>query len=182
MPHRTQDESLCSSLLHPVSQRVLPGSDEERRTTAGSGQRLYASYMRYAQPGAASRTFMVSLLFSMEAWSSSVCVLRWKRKVTKSKRWLFQLAVSVPRIGAIEYGLWPTPTTQDAHNNGAESQQRRNTRPLNAVMGGSLNVNFVEAMMGYPQNWTALDKDGEAEPGKTEFPQPQSASLIARTD
>jgi hypothetical protein len=68
--------------------------------------------------------------------------------------------------------LLPTPTVQDAKNNGSESQQKRNTKPLNAVAinlsleetgsnGESplrlgLNPEFVEAMMGFPIGWTDL--------------------------
>jgi hypothetical protein len=69
--------------------------------------------------------------------------------------------------------LLPTPTVQDAKNNGSESQQKRNTKPLNAVAinlsleetgnnGESplrlgLNPEFVEAMMGFPIGWTSIE-------------------------
>ena len=52
--------------------------------------------------------------------------------------------------------MWPTPTTQDAKNNGGASQHRRNTKPLNAEVGGSLNPTWVEWLMGYPEGWTDL--------------------------
>lgn len=52
--------------------------------------------------------------------------------------------------------LLPTPTCQDARNNGGPSQDARNTRPLNAVAGGSLNPPWVEWLMGYPTGWTDL--------------------------
>lgn len=54
--------------------------------------------------------------------------------------------------------LLPTPTTQDAKNNGSKSQAERNSPPLNAVVGGKLNANFVEYLMGYPQEWTNIDE------------------------
>ncbi len=50
--------------------------------------------------------------------------------------------------------LWPTPTAQDAKNNGAPSQMERNTKPLNAEVGGSLNPMWVEWLMGWPLGWT----------------------------
>jgi hypothetical protein len=52
--------------------------------------------------------------------------------------------------------MWPTPTTQDAKNNGGPSQHNRNTKPLNAEVGGSLNPQWVEWLMGYPEGWTDL--------------------------
>ena len=50
-----------------------------------------------------------------------------------------------------------TPTTQDASNNGGPSQHNRNTKPLNAQLGGRLNPRFVEQMMGFPTGWTDLE-------------------------
>lgn len=52
--------------------------------------------------------------------------------------------------------MFPTPTAQDAKNNGAPAQMVRNTKPLNAEIGGSLNPQFVEWLMGYPIGWTDL--------------------------
>lgn len=59
--------------------------------------------------------------------------------------------------------MWPTPTAQDAKNNGAPSQLERNTKPLNAEVGGPLNPPWVEWLMGWPLGWTdcaalAMDK------------------------
>ncbi len=53
--------------------------------------------------------------------------------------------------------LYPTPTAQDASNNAGASQFERNSLPLNAVVGGSLNPQWVEWLMGYPPGWTALE-------------------------
>lgn len=50
--------------------------------------------------------------------------------------------------------MYPTPTCQDAKNNGSKSQQHRKTPPLNAVIGGPLNPEFVEWLMGWPIGWT----------------------------
>tara|TARA_R100000458_G_C8228801_1_gene211108 strand:+ start:51 stop:995 length:945 start_codon:yes stop_codon:yes gene_type:complete len=52
--------------------------------------------------------------------------------------------------------MWPTPTTQDGKNNGGKSQHRRNSKPLNAEVGGALNPQWVEWLMGYPIGWTDL--------------------------
>lgn len=52
---------------------------------------------------------------------------------------------------------YPTPTVQDASNNAGPSQYQRNSLPLNAVAGGSLNPTWVEWLMGFPLGWTDLD-------------------------
>lgn len=51
--------------------------------------------------------------------------------------------------------LLPTPTANDAKNNGNPSRAKRHSLGLNGVAGGSLNPNWVEALMGFPQDWTA---------------------------
>jgi hypothetical protein len=54
--------------------------------------------------------------------------------------------------------FFPTPTVQDASNNGGPSQYDRNSLPLNALIGGSLNPTWVEWLMGFPSEWTALGR------------------------
>jgi hypothetical protein len=53
--------------------------------------------------------------------------------------------------------LWPTPTAQDGKNNAGPSQYSRNSLPLNVIVGGRLNPEFVEFMMGFPIGWTDLE-------------------------
>ena len=54
--------------------------------------------------------------------------------------------------------MLPTPTCQDASNNGGPSQMNRNTPPLNAVAGGALNPVWVEWLMGWPIGWTDCER------------------------
>lgn len=60
------------------------------------------------------------------------------------------------KIGA----LLPTLTAQDAKNNGGPAQFRRNTLPLNALLGGPLNPEWCEWLMGWPLGWTDLNPLG----------------------
>ena len=52
--------------------------------------------------------------------------------------------------------LYPTPTASDAKNNGNPLRENRHSPGLNGAAGGSLNPNFVEALMGFPIGWTEL--------------------------
>lgn len=52
--------------------------------------------------------------------------------------------------------MYPTPTVQDSKNNANASQYSRNFLSLNTVVGGSLNPNWVEWLMGYPIGLTDL--------------------------
>ena len=58
--------------------------------------------------------------------------------------------------------MLPTPTCQDAANNGGKAQTERNTPPLNAVVGGALNPVWVEWLMGWPLGWTDLKHSATA--------------------
>jgi hypothetical protein len=60
-------------------------------------------------------------------------------------------------VSLAEQVMWPTPTVQDASNNGGDSQYNRNSLPLNAAIGGSLNPTWVEWLMGFPLEWTVLE-------------------------
>jgi hypothetical protein len=57
-------------------------------------------------------------------------------------------------VEAVAATMWPTPTTQDASNNGGTRQYQRNSLPLNAAAGGALNPTWVEWLMGVPLGWT----------------------------
>ena len=70
-----------------------------------------------------------------------------------------QLAPAMQRWPSCQ-AMWPTPTVQDSANNGGPSQLNRNTPPLNAVAGGSLNPTWVEWFMGFPEGWTDLEHSG----------------------
>lgn len=60
--------------------------------------------------------------------------------------------------------LWPTPTASEASRGDSPSSRRRNTPNLSCQVnmqnenhGGHLNPQWVEWLMGYPYEWTALE-------------------------
>ena len=88
---------------HPANLYPLPGSEEARMTTVGSGQKCIASYKNAIPDGRFLKMFLESSI-----WASTRCFLTWKVKATKQQRLYFQLAPSMPRIEGIECGLLPT--------------------------------------------------------------------------
>lgn len=54
------------------------------------------------------------------------------------------------------FKLWPTPTARSAPDCPAE--RRRKTPALAAQVGGSLNPDWVEGLMGWPKGWSDIAK------------------------
>tara|TARA_Y100001937_G_scaffold60064_1_gene82361 strand:- start:131 stop:721 length:591 start_codon:yes stop_codon:yes gene_type:complete len=53
--------------------------------------------------------------------------------------------------------MWPTPTARDYKDNGSSpAELARNSVTLATHAGGSLNPQWVEWLMGYPEGWTDL--------------------------
>ena len=53
--------------------------------------------------------------------------------------------------------LIPTPTARDWNSGKAsEATHARNSRPLSEQIGGSLNPDWVELLMGWPKGWSSL--------------------------
>lgn len=163
----------------PANRSAQPGSDEARQITVTSG-RMCAALLPIAGPlGSVVRT-----LLATSVWDSTRCLLIWKPKRTPAGRLLFQLAPSMASTSAIESGFLPTPTINGNYNrkgasetsgDGLDTAIRRllatphtscHTGPghqgrsggmnLQTQMGGLLNPDFVEGMMGLPPGWTQL--------------------------
>jgi len=88
----------------PVNRFPLPGSSKAVTITATSGRKCSALCKSSTPLGS-----LVKMLLVSSKWHSMTCVLTWKTRVTKCNRLLFLLVPSMPLIGEIEFGLWPTP-------------------------------------------------------------------------
>ena len=62
--------------------------------------------------------------------------------------------------GMAESGMWPTPAAHNAKDCGSPSQGKRHTPSLPYMVGGPLNPNWVEWLMGWPIGWTDLEPLG----------------------
>ena len=121
---------------------------------------------------------LAKMFMALSAWRTRTFALRWNQKATPSGRLLFQLWHKTPRIKESEYGLLPTPNMMDGLRVGKElqrehwkkqhaekkakgiSKQYHLSIALNFASGTDGRMpspNFVEWMMGYPQNWTKID-------------------------
>jgi len=181
------EELIALSGDTPASHSVSPGSDEARKMTVTSGQKLKGSWLPSGPLGDCLR-----MLLDTSAWASTKCFLTWKAKATPRGRQLFQLVPSMPRTDETEFGLWPTPSATDGKGSGVNGDLRdrldyavergaTKTKKFwptpragsDAMCGGSghakmlkgtdleinrgsLNPQWVEWLMGFPEGWTDL--------------------------
>ncbi len=141
----------------PASHTVLPGTEEAREMTATSGRRCYELYGKWSQLG-----LLVKMFAESSAWNSTKCFLIWKNLTTPANRLLFQLAPSMPRTEEKGSGLLPTPTARDYKYPNKKTRKERTGsskgQALSELVGGPLNPEFCEYLMGYPSGWTDLNR------------------------
>ena len=184
--HLTEDhgEGVLMSFLEAFPARisvVLERAQESTGRKAGSGERWQGSFAKYDQDTSLWRTHQCSLLGGFTEFSET-----WPRWGSMQNGECWERTMLVPTISEKGSGLWPTPvasdwqnrstkyaqggtsltvavktwptpTVQDAKNNGGPSQHRRNDTPLNAMVGGKLNPTWVAWLMGWPLGWTDLN-------------------------
>lgn len=131
--------------------------------TVTSGLKCYELYGNYARLGC-----LVKMCLESSIWHSTRCLLTWKRKDTKSRRSLFQLAVWTPRTEETESQFWPTPSTgaglcggtgnfktlKRMAERGLITEEER--RQFSQGNGGKINPALLEWLMGYEQLFTKL--------------------------
>ena len=144
-----------------ASHSPRPGSEEARKMTVTSGRKCLESYGNCGPLGC-----LVRMCLESSIWHSTRCYLTWKKKDTKAKRSLFQLAVSMPRTNDTESQFWPTPMASSWGGSG----HRKTLRALQAKgliteaerlalqKGNQIDTNpdFLEWLMGYEQQFTKL--------------------------
>jgi hypothetical protein len=180
---QSQQLTLFAGVIH-ASPLVRPGSEAARKMTVTSGQKCIGSWLPSGPVGSLLKMLLGTSQWASTAcfltWKVKVtpagrlfCQLAPSApriEETEFGLWATPKAsTSGPDFAKVErspgsglslptmVAMWPTPTTQDASNNGGPSQLDRNTPPLNAVAGGSLNPTWVEWLMGYPEGWTDLE-------------------------
>lgn len=131
--------------------------------TVTSGLRCLESYGKSTPLG-----LLVRMCLGSSIWHSTRCLLTWKMKGTKYSRFLYQLAVSMPRTNDTESLFWPTPSTgaglcggtgnfktlkRMAERGLITEEERRN---LSQGNGGKTNPGLLEWLMGYEQQFTKL--------------------------
>ena len=168
-------------ILELISSRVDSPVSHSRKLVFGKvkvmndtyGQKCLELYPNLNQNGLSLKMLEGYLLYKTE-WCLSKSALIWKKKITKSRRLLFQLAPSAPRIEETGFGLLPTArvggngTVSKKEIEQGNPKRRLETQiamlktlsaseGIGRKTGLKLQPNFVEWMMGFPLNWTNLN-------------------------
>ena len=151
-------EWTCSVAASPVRISALPGNEQGLTGNGqGSGVNTSEPFAHFDPDTSSWRTFQVCLL--TRTWD--VFSETWPRAGTMRNGIVCRRVPLVPLTGEIGSGLWPTPSLSDSKNNGNPSRMTRGGSwggcELNTVVGGALNPNWVEWLMGYPIGWTDLE-------------------------
>lgn len=137
--------------LDPANHFLLQESSKGRKTKGSCGRSFRGWSQRLNLVGYWLKTYLESL-----PSPPMVSAKTWKVKATMSGYSVTKLSLLVPRTGDHGSSLLPTPTANDAKNNGAPSQRKRNSSALNVIAGGALNPEWVELVMGFPCGWTDI--------------------------
>ena len=148
-----EDELMFSAEVSPVNRLALQENERDQRTNATCGRRCLELSESVNPVGSWARTF-AGLLIGQRDWYSKRVALTWRILGTPSNRLLFQLAESEPFTDDIGHGLLPTPTT--GADQGTQYKQGGKSLRCFLNLEAQLSPLFVEEMMGFPKNWTAL--------------------------
>lgn len=112
-----EDELTSLQAVSPASRSRSRASAKARRTTATSGRKCCGLFGLFDLDGSWVRTFS-ELLIGRKEWSSSRCVLTWRRRDMRFNRTLYRLAVSALPTEGTDAGssgtLLKTPCAFDA--------------------------------------------------------------------
>ena len=171
---------LGDSLANPFRRYGKPGAPKAKQMTAICGRQCFMLSRSGARLG-----LLVKTLLESSIWHSTLAYLIWKTSVTPSNRLLFQLVPWAPSTSESGSGFWPTPQASDAlrlrkftipqlakavarnRRNGTGGGDASLSLPHQISVRSRFCVNsqflpsqflpIVEAMMGFPPNWTRLD-------------------------
>lgn len=168
----------------PASHSALPGSAEAHRMTATSGRNICDLYASSGQPGSLGKMLLVTSAWgSTKCWLTwKERVTPGKRLLFQlapsmprtgeiesgllptpntceggRNRSASAGAAIRPSLGMMaSRNLWPTIQATDAIKGGKVSP-RPWAMGLSESLGGHLNPQWVEWLMGYPEGWTDLE-------------------------
>jgi len=127
------------------------GGQASKASVPDSGVKWRELFKRFDPATSSWRTHRC--LFDADLPESSVILPRWG--MMRDGAFSERLTLALRTSGNVS-GLWPTPTAHNAKETNAPTEATRNTPTLAAQVGGPLNPDWVEWLMGWPIGWTDL--------------------------
>lgn len=157
----TEDHGAALLTWYREASLVRTSAPQEREraspeSAAECGSTWRGSLARYDRSTSSWRTAQYSLLGDLTLYSGT-----WPRWGTMRNGECSERSMPGHLTRENVSGLWPTPTKQDAKHREVEPCYKNGTAkygaiPLHVKVGGELNVDWVEWLMGWPTGWTAL--------------------------
>lgn len=151
-PQAIKDWLMSSLEDSRASHTAQPESSSEKTTLKTDGLQQGKSFARYDQSSASWRTCLG--LFPSD--TSGKFSGTWPKWGSMRNGELYQQQQPVQTMFARGSGYLPTPTAHNAKEGAYPAEFTRNTPTLAAVLGGKINPNRTEWMMGWPIGWTDL--------------------------
>lgn len=121
------------------------------KRAVASTVKSYASLASFDLNTCSWKTSQTSFLMDSEQFSGT-----WPRSGILRNGRVYELPTLGPLTNATAGGFWPTPTSHNAKEGAYPAEFTRNTVTLAAQVGGKLNPQWTEWLMGFPINHTAL--------------------------
>jgi len=137
-----------------ASHTVQQVGSAEKTTPKTDGLQQEKSFAKYDQSSACWKTCLGLFPWdTLEKFSGT-----WPKWGSMRNGELFQQQQPVQTMFVRGSGYLPTPTAHNAKEGAYPAEYARNTPTLAAVLGGKINPNRTEWMMGWPRNWTSLQE------------------------
>jgi len=124
-----------------------------RESVPGFGVNTRESFAKYDHNSLLWKTSQRSFHADWEVFSEI-----WPRAGMMLSGIAYRLPCSVFPTSGIDYLSWPTPCTRDYKDTGANTDYKKIAEKfkLPGVVGGPLNPEWVEGLMGFPIGWTEV--------------------------
>ena len=127
--------------------------EREKKMIVGSGMRCLELYKIVNPDGSLEKMCRALLTLTMGIYSRN-CALTWKTTTTKYNRLLFRLVPKMHHTEETEFGLLPTPTTQDTEHPNMILNEKGRREPTKGKSSHSLNLaDRVKMMWPTPNAW-----------------------------
>ena len=158
LPSMLSTDETGSGLLHTPTRKANQTSPDMLKRGSGWGPKMWATPAAADSKGTTGGGQGKSLRTDVRMWPTPMATDGAKNvRTVEGAQARIEAGKQVELDAAVR--LWPTPVERDWKSGKvSEATQNKNSRPLSDQVGGSLNPDWVEWLMGYPEGWTDLNR------------------------